>query len=111
MAWPRLDFGDSRSSSLRKKIYEMGSSFPVTRHNNGCTMSFADGHAEVWRWLDPDTACNSLNPWLVLRLEAQRRVDCDLSRMFQVVPLKVPLGRRLDRFGVAVVAGLRLDCG
>ncbi len=23
---------------------------PGSRHNHGCTLSFADGHAEVWRW-------------------------------------------------------------
>ncbi|MBI2925397.1 MAG: prepilin-type N-terminal cleavage/methylation domain-containing protein [Verrucomicrobia bacterium] len=25
---------------------------PASRHNLGCTLSFADGHAELWRWLD-----------------------------------------------------------
>src|SRR5688572_4120657 len=66
-------------------------SFPATRHNNGCTMSFADGHAEAWRWLDPNTArLSNLNTWLVLQPGAQRNVDRDLSRMFQVVPQKVP---------------------
>ena len=66
-------------------------SFPATRHNNGCTMSFADGHAETWRWLDPNTALvNRRNSWLVLQPGAQRSVDKDLSRMFQVVPQKVP---------------------
>jgi prepilin-type N-terminal cleavage/methylation domain-containing protein/prepilin-type processing-associated H-X9-DG protein len=24
---------------------------PSTRHNKGCGFSFADGHAEIWRWL------------------------------------------------------------
>ena len=23
---------------------------PASRHNNGCVLSFADGHAEYWRW-------------------------------------------------------------
>ena len=23
---------------------------PTTRHNNGCVLTFADGHAESWRW-------------------------------------------------------------
>lgn len=27
--------------------------WPSTRHNLGCTMSFADGHAEYWRWRGP----------------------------------------------------------
>jgi prepilin-type processing-associated H-X9-DG protein len=25
---------------------------PATRHNNGCVMSYADGHVETWRWKD-----------------------------------------------------------
>jgi prepilin-type N-terminal cleavage/methylation domain-containing protein/prepilin-type processing-associated H-X9-DG protein len=26
---------------------------PAVRHSYGCNLSFADGHAEGWRWLDP----------------------------------------------------------
>lgn len=29
---------------------------PASVHGNGGTLSFADGHAEFWRWLEPDTA-------------------------------------------------------
>jgi prepilin-type processing-associated H-X9-DG protein len=29
------------------------------RHNNGITLSFADGHAELWRWKGSDTIANS----------------------------------------------------
>jgi prepilin-type processing-associated H-X9-DG protein len=25
---------------------------PASRHSRGCNLSFADGHAEYWRWLD-----------------------------------------------------------
>jgi prepilin-type N-terminal cleavage/methylation domain-containing protein/prepilin-type processing-associated H-X9-DG protein len=28
-------------------------SLPADRHNQGCNLSFADGHAEGWRWLAP----------------------------------------------------------
>ncbi len=28
---------------------------PATWHQKGCNFSFADGHAEHWRWLDPRT--------------------------------------------------------
>ena len=27
--------------------------WPASRHNNRCTLSFADGHVEIWKWLDP----------------------------------------------------------
>jgi len=30
-------------------------SFPTTRHNNGCALTFADGHAEAWRWKEART--------------------------------------------------------
>ena len=67
-------------------------SFPATRHNNGCTLTFADGHAERWRWLEPSTArISSLNAWLVLQPGTSRTVDRDLSRLFQAVPQKVPI--------------------
>jgi prepilin-type N-terminal cleavage/methylation domain-containing protein/prepilin-type processing-associated H-X9-DG protein len=26
---------------------------PASRHNRGCTMSFADGHVEYWKWYGP----------------------------------------------------------
>jgi prepilin-type processing-associated H-X9-DG protein len=29
--------------------------FTATRHNNGTVLSFADGHAESWRWIEPRT--------------------------------------------------------
>ena len=29
--------------------------FPATRHNKGCTFSFADGHAETFHWKEPRT--------------------------------------------------------
>lgn len=28
---------------------------PADRHNRGCNLSFADGHAERWRWIAPKT--------------------------------------------------------
>ena len=66
-------------------------SFPATRHNNGCTFTFADGHAEAWRWLEPNTArISSLNAWTVLQ-PAVRNGDRDLGRIFKAVPEKVPV--------------------
>ena len=28
---------------------------PANRHNQGCNLSFADGHAAFWKWLEPTT--------------------------------------------------------
>jgi len=67
-------------------------SFPATRHNNGCVLTFADGHAEAWRWVEPNTAMISrLNTWPVLQPAAERNADRDLGRLFQAVPEKVPI--------------------
>jgi prepilin-type N-terminal cleavage/methylation domain-containing protein/prepilin-type processing-associated H-X9-DG protein len=27
--------------------------WPASRHTKGCTLSFADGHVEIWHWRDP----------------------------------------------------------
>ena len=65
-------------------------SFPATRHNRGSTFTFADGHAEAWRWLEPRTMeISSLSGWVVIK--ATTPGDRDLGRMFQVVPQKVPI--------------------
>jgi prepilin-type processing-associated H-X9-DG protein len=29
---------------------------PASRHGNGGILSFADGHSELWRWVEPTTA-------------------------------------------------------
>ncbi len=66
-------------------------SFPATRHGNAGTLSFADGHAELWRWMEPNTArIASLNDWTVMK-PAVPNTDRDLSRFFRAVPEKVPI--------------------
>jgi len=35
--------------------------FPAYWHGDGCNFSFADGHAEHWRWQDPRTASSNPN--------------------------------------------------
>ena len=67
-------------------------SFPATRHNNGCTFTFADGHAETWRWREPRTTVISrLNTWTVLQVATSPTGDRDLGRLFGAVPEKVPI--------------------
>lgn len=66
-------------------------SFPATRHNNGGVVSFADGHAENWRWIEPNTAqINRLQDWTVLK-PAVPNTDRDLTRFFRSVPEMVPI--------------------
>jgi prepilin-type N-terminal cleavage/methylation domain-containing protein/prepilin-type processing-associated H-X9-DG protein len=64
-------------------------SFPATRHDNGCTVSFADGHIETWHWQETNTATISAKPgWLVLK--STNPEDRDLKRFFGALPDHVP---------------------
>ena len=60
--------------------------FPATRHMNGCVLSFADGHAELWRWREPNTIrIGNMKGWI----QGQGAVpgtDRDLGRVFKSVP-------------------------
>lgn len=40
------------AGGIRKRLWQNA---PTCRHDNGAVMSFADGHAEKWKWLDPRT--------------------------------------------------------
>jgi len=66
-------------------------SFPATRHNHGCVLSFADGHVETWRWRESNTIkISQLNDWLVTK-PAVAKTDRDLGRFFKAIPEKVPV--------------------
>ncbi len=63
---------------------------PATRHNHGCVLSFADGHAETWHWLEGTTlAADSVRGW-VQGLHGIAGHDRDLQRVQACVP-KVPI--------------------
>ncbi len=42
--------------------YQFRQDWPASWHNNGCTISFADGHAERKRWMHGDTLKVDFNP-------------------------------------------------
>ena len=66
-------------------------SAPTTRHGNAGTLSFADGHAEVWPWKEPTTLKPpKANPWPDFR-PAVPDTDRDLGRFFRSIPQKVPI--------------------
>jgi prepilin-type N-terminal cleavage/methylation domain-containing protein/prepilin-type processing-associated H-X9-DG protein len=63
--------------------------FPATRHNNGATISFADGHVEKWRWREGSTAAiGAQPPWLFGK--PTKSGDRDLSRFQEGLPQTVP---------------------
>jgi prepilin-type N-terminal cleavage/methylation domain-containing protein/prepilin-type processing-associated H-X9-DG protein len=39
-----------------KGFQNIWQNLPATTHGNGGTVSFADGHVEFWKWLEPETA-------------------------------------------------------
>jgi prepilin-type processing-associated H-X9-DG protein len=65
-------------------------SAPAARHGNSGTVSFADGHAEMWRWKEAITIQGpKATPWPNFR-PAVPNTDRDLSRFFRAIPEKVP---------------------
>jgi prepilin-type N-terminal cleavage/methylation domain-containing protein/prepilin-type processing-associated H-X9-DG protein len=66
---------------------------PASRHNNGCILTFADGHDEYWRWHGqwiindnaiPDTSSGSMGPgWGA----PSAPNDPDLMRLKETVPV------------------------
>ncbi len=45
-----LAFGPGWDNKGRSAYQPFWGDFPADRHNNGCNLSFADGHVEHWRW-------------------------------------------------------------
>ena len=67
-------------------------SFPATRHNNGCVLSFADGHAEIWHWKCPRTAeISAMSTDSLLLKSSWGPNDPDYVRLKQAVPLNSPI--------------------
>jgi prepilin-type N-terminal cleavage/methylation domain-containing protein/prepilin-type processing-associated H-X9-DG protein len=68
-------------------------SFPATRHGNAGTVSFADGHVEVWHWREANTlAIARKQGWLILPPQpAVPGTDKDLGRFFRAITEKVPI--------------------
>ena len=65
--------------------------FPATRHNNAGTVSFADGHADVWHWREANTLrIASVYTYPNFYPGVPNR-DRDLSRFFTGVPQKLPI--------------------
>ena len=56
---------------------------PATRHNQGCVFSFADGHAENWKWRGPYI----FKPVAQLKFNPTAADDQDALRIQQTVPL------------------------
>jgi len=57
---------------------------PAARHNNGGVLSFADGHAELWRWIEPTTQ-------FIKQLDyysPKRSADRDLRRLSDTILIK-----------------------
>ncbi len=62
--------------------------FPSVRHAGAATLSFADGHAESWRFVSPDTIrIGRMPPYI--QSQTVKVNDPDLRR-FQAASLKVP---------------------
>ncbi|MBM3834248.1 MAG: type II secretion system protein [Verrucomicrobia bacterium] len=61
---------------------------PAGRHNAGGVLSFADGHAELWKWLEANTPKIK-----TLDAPAVKPVDRDLQRLQKTVVDRAELGK------------------
>jgi prepilin-type N-terminal cleavage/methylation domain-containing protein/prepilin-type processing-associated H-X9-DG protein len=58
---------------------------PATRHNNGGVLSFADGHCELWRWLEANTLKIKSGNWRPSRRRSKDGGDRDLNRVCDTI--------------------------
>ena len=64
--------------------------FPATRHNDGCVLSFADGHSELWKWKESRTLeISKMKGWIQGQAGVYGK-DRDLGRIYDAIP-KIPL--------------------
>ena len=49
---------------------------PGSRHSRGCNLSFADGHVEHWRWMDPRTVTAQPNQTTPDNVDLERLQQC-----------------------------------
>ena len=61
---------------------------PAARHNKGGVLSFADGHAELWKWVEGNTPNIK-----ALDAPAAKPVDRDLARLQKTVVDRSELGK------------------
>ncbi len=63
---------------------QLWGNLPANYHNGACGFSFADGHAEIRKWLDPDTLSKKIVsnpkgprdvPWIQVRTSAPLKSD------------------------------------
>jgi hypothetical protein len=83
-----LTFIDEAAMSIDDGVFLYSSKFdewlniPARRHQNGCVLDFADGHAECWKWKGPaPVACYFNGGRVSDPLELQ-----DLKRLQQTAP-------------------------
>jgi len=60
--------------------------FPGTRHNGGCVLSFADGHAEAWKWREAKTIQNGKLKGWIQGVPGVLNTDRDLGRIYNAAP-------------------------
>ncbi|MDB4794581.1 DUF1559 domain-containing protein [bacterium] len=64
--------------------------FAGTRHNDGCVLSFADGHSELWKWKESRTLeISKMKGWIQGQTGVYGK-DRDLGRIYDAIPV-VPI--------------------
>lgn len=93
-AWVFIDESEGSIENARFFVYQPGTwvwlDFVAVRHNNGGTLSFADGHAEAWHWLEPNTIQISKRKGYIQDALAVNGKDRDLMRIQQGIFILPP---------------------
>jgi hypothetical protein len=84
---------DEHENSIDNARFTMSAStawlwidFPAARHHNGCVLSFADAHAETWRWREPNTLRTAKLKGWIQGIAGVAGKDRDLSRLYDAAP-------------------------
>jgi prepilin-type processing-associated H-X9-DG protein/prepilin-type N-terminal cleavage/methylation domain-containing protein len=75
-------WGDNKGRSAYQPFWD---NYPADRHNNGCNISFADGHVKYWRWKWKRKVTRSANR-TVFNYPVEALDRADLQRLSNTVP-------------------------
>lgn len=85
-----IDESEGSIENSRFYVHQLGTDiwvdFVSFRHNNGGVLSFADGHAELWRWKEPRSFEISRQPGWIQGYASAGPNDRDLTRLQRAIP-------------------------
>lgn len=91
-----IDESEGSIENSRFYVHQLGVNtwvdFVSMRHNGASVLSFADGHAESWKWLEPNSYYISRQPGWIQGYPSIGPRDRDLPRLQRAIPV-TPIAR------------------